>query len=111
MGVPAEGVAAVWKGWYGSPQDRVATLCKLLSGLEQEWPTKVDRLRRLRLGVYSPVQLLLWQCGRSTKSRLQFEFPFCFSTVGYVAATVLQGFDLERTFHGWPRSAAVASAR
>src|SRR5437879_8009733 len=105
-GVPVAGIRRVLAEWFSrDPTDQVSDLNRLVRGLEQEWPTRIDQIQRLRLGVYSPIQLLVWRCANARRVEIEYEYPFLFSLMGSLTATLLGERKESKPKRKWPRSA------
>jgi hypothetical protein len=85
-GIVPEGVEKLNQEWNQGREERINFLCKMImnpeTGQTTDFPTATPTQDWLRRGVYSPVQVLLYECAMDTKSRLEIDYPFCFSTMG-----------------------------
>ncbi len=88
-GLPVEGLGKLWAALPGDDESRAATLRRLLLGIQSDWPTVELGDDSLAAGIYSPIQFLLWRSAQKTHSRIDFEYPFLFSTIGELMAAVL----------------------
>lgn len=88
-------INALWEKLAKSSEEQMSSddlkikqLCRILNKLD-DWPPEIDQLTLLRNGIYSPIQLLLWNAARETKSQLDLEYPFLFSTIGMTLELIL----------------------
>lgn len=104
----SDDVEAVVRGWFTADEESrdvevIRSVCGSLrpGSADADWPTSVKIDERLKLGVYSPAQLALWQCARATGDQLRCEFPFLFTTVGIFGRTLLGSYS-DGAVTGWP---------
>lgn len=105
-GIPKQQVQELLDGWLssGATSDRVGTIRRLIGpdAPDAQWLTSIDEQARLRSGIYSPLQLLGWECAKQTAVEIERDFPFLFSWASLVASTIIQNRTDQETAQGWP---------
>ena len=104
----SEDVETVVQGWFSADansryREAIRSACGALGpgSPDGDWPTSVKIDERLRLGVYSPAQIALWQCAKETKDRLRYEYPFLFTTIGMFSRALLGSYS-DSALTDWP---------
>lgn len=104
-GIPKPEVASLLTGWDRTDsRERVASICRLIGpeAPDAEWLTPVEEPTRLRQGIYSPLQLLGWECAQRRTDEIERDFPFLFGWASLLAWSVITyRADLEGT-PAWP---------
>ncbi|MEA3190094.1 MAG: hypothetical protein QOD77_676 [Thermoplasmata archaeon] len=113
-GVPFDAATAMVNAWPIAPDaggelnaaaKRVSSLAQLAVGEDSDWPTKQNILERSRLGIYSPVQLVLLEAANATPASTDLEYPFAFSSVGLATELLVKTLQREPNptgTTGWP---------
>lgn len=68
------------------------TACRMIRDRSSVFDLAIPPEDLLMGGIYSPVQILLYQCAKSTKDGIEHDYPFCFSTLGYLIQ-LLDSYD------------------
>ncbi|HZY91451.1 MAG TPA: hypothetical protein VFG07_01560 [Thermoplasmata archaeon] len=107
IGVPVETVPLLLKEWRSAkPARRIEALCRTIGpeGSDPTWPVRESQRKLLRRGVYSPVQLLAWECAKTAKESIPVDFPFLFDLTAALSATLIEFHDLhlDDPLPSWP---------
>ena len=105
-GIPTPEVQQMLDGWLSGDKssDRVETIRRLIGpdAPDSQWLTSMDEKARLKSGIYSPLQLLGWECAKEASKDIERDFPFLFSWASLVASTIVQSHNDSETNQGWP---------
>jgi hypothetical protein len=92
-GIPKQRVPELLDGWVVADalNERIASICRLIGpeAPDAQWLSSVLEPARLRQGIYSPLQLLGWECAKQRASEIERDFPFLFSWASLIASTVI----------------------
>ncbi len=85
------------------PIETLRAQLAILSTLDAkpDWTTGVSDPERLKAGIYTPFQLLLWRCAEAIGDPLEAEFPFLVGLVGLASHLALESTKEEPAI-SWP---------
>jgi hypothetical protein len=105
-GIPKQRVQDLLDGWLGTGtvQDRIGSVWRLIGpdAPDAQWLTSINEQARLRSGIYSPLQLLGWECAKQTAGEIERDFPFLFSWASLIASTVILNRVEQEAAPPWP---------
>jgi hypothetical protein len=98
LGVPIDAVPRLLDQWKAKGAGlRIESLCRAIGpeASDPTWPVRDQPRALLRRKIYSPIQLLAWECAKAATDSIPIDFPFLFDVTA-ILSTALIGFrDLE----------------
>jgi hypothetical protein len=107
LDLPIDAVSTLLDNWKSDGGGRrIESIFKTLGpeAAEPTWPVRATQRQLLRKGVYSPIQLLAWECAKESTTSIPQDFPFLFDLSAAMLSALEEFRDLkpESAVPAWP---------